>query len=70
MVKILTAAAMITAAPATWDYVGEGRAPAALADCPAGAVATVSYSSGGRPVAAWRRFCYFGRSRWILSSRT
>jgi hypothetical protein len=47
--------------PDTWDYLGEGRAPAALADCPAGAVAAVSYSSGGWPAAAWRRFCYFGR---------
>jgi hypothetical protein len=53
------AAALVSVAP-TWDYLGEGRVPATLADCPLRTVATISYSSGGRPVAAWRRFCYFG----------
>lgn len=39
----------------TWTWIGDGRKPATLEDCPPGTQISISYSNS---IGDWRRFCY------------
>lgn len=45
----------------SWLFLGEGRAPATLRDCPIWTVITVNTNVG--TYWPWRRFCYWGKTQ-------
>ena len=60
LVALAVPSSYCLSARATWEFLGEGWAPAALKNCPPETKITINTNTG--VLAPWRRFCYWGSS--------